>query len=98
VEYHFSWDPVKARENRRKHRVPFEDAATVFRDPRALTIYDDEHSEGEDRWLTMGISAARGLLVVSHTFDQTDSDNAYVRVISAWKADAQETRQYRELP
>jgi hypothetical protein len=52
--YVFEWDPAKAAENLAKHRVAFETAATVFRDALALTVYDSEHSEAEERWATMG--------------------------------------------
>lgn len=45
--YHFEWDAVKARTNLKKHAVSFRSATAVFRDPLALTTYDDEHSEGE---------------------------------------------------
>ena len=53
-EYQFDWDPVKARSNAKKHRVTFERAATVFRDPGALSRYDADHSEYEARWVTLG--------------------------------------------
>ena len=54
MRYEFDWDPVKERQNIRKHHVSFRQAATVFRDPNQLSIYDEEHSEEEDRWITMG--------------------------------------------
>ena len=52
--YTFEWDPAKAAENFAKHGVAFEIAASVLRDPLALTIYDSEHSEGEERWASVG--------------------------------------------
>ena len=55
VNYNFEWDLNKARSNQSKHGVSFEEAATVFRDPKALSIFDDEHSIYEDRWVTIGI-------------------------------------------
>ena len=55
MNYNFEWDPHKAQHNYRKHKIRFEEAATVFTDPRALTIFDSDHSEYEDRWITMGI-------------------------------------------
>lgn len=54
IVYRFAWDPAKAAANRRKHGVSFEQAAAVFRDPLALSRYDEGHSEGEERWLTLG--------------------------------------------
>jgi uncharacterized DUF497 family protein len=55
VEYNFEWDPAKARENLRKHRVSFERAAQVFLDPHMLSIYDEAHSASEERWITLGV-------------------------------------------
>ena len=51
--YDFEWDPAKAKANLRKHGVDFDRAAQVFRDPLALTIPDEEHSESEVRWVTL---------------------------------------------
>ena len=96
VQYVFEWDPQKARWNRRKHGVSFEQAATVFRDPRAASLYDGEHNETEDRWITLGISATGGLFVVNHTFQEVDDTRIRVRIFSCRRATAQETRQYTE--
>jgi uncharacterized protein len=96
VQYDFEWDPDKARRNRGKHGVTFEQAATVFLDPRALSLYDEEHSDAEDRWITLGISAAGGLLVVHHTFEEIDQNHARVRIFSARQAARQEIDQYSE--
>jgi uncharacterized DUF497 family protein len=63
----FEWDPRKARANLRKHGVSFHDAATVLLDPLAITIYDPDHSEEEDRYITIGTSASSRLLMVAHT-------------------------------
>ena len=77
-----------------KHGITFELAATVFRDPLALSLYDDEHSETEERWLTLGIGENGVLLVVSHTFEELSDEEALVRVISAREATAHERAQY----
>ncbi len=63
----FEWDPTKARANLRKHGVSFQDAATVLRDPLSITIYDPDHSEEEDRYITIGTSGSDRLLIVAHT-------------------------------
>ena len=68
MNYNFEWDPQKAQLNHKNHGTRFEEAATVFRDPKALTIFDPDHSELEDRWITMGISKTEKLLIVCHTF------------------------------
>jgi uncharacterized DUF497 family protein len=63
----FEWDPLKARANLRKHHVAFQEAATVLRDPVGITILDPDHSEEEDRYITVGASARGRLLLVAHT-------------------------------
>jgi len=96
VQYNFEWDPEKARGNRRKHGVSFEQAASVFRDPRALSVYDPEHSRAEDRWLTLGLSADGGVLVVHHTFEEVDPSTVRIRIFSSRRATKSEIRQYSE--
>jgi uncharacterized DUF497 family protein len=73
--YEFEWDPVKAKANFSKHGVDFERAAQVFRDPLALTIPDEEHSEREFRWITLGKDVAGRYLLVVHTFEQLTNLN-----------------------
>jgi uncharacterized DUF497 family protein len=53
-DFHFAWDAAKAASNHRKHGVSFDLAATVFRDPLMISIPDEEHSENEERWITIG--------------------------------------------
>ena len=96
MQYDFEWDTAKGRRNRHKHRVSFEHSATVFRDPKALTLYDEKHSITEDRWITLGISSTGVLLVVHHTFQEIDINNARIRIFSSRKATAEEARQYME--
>jgi len=60
----FEWDANKARSNLAKHGVSFEEATTVFGDPMAITIPDPEYSQTEDRFIILGHSRQRGLLVV----------------------------------
>ena len=93
-ELHFEWDPVKAAGNRREHRVSFDLAATVFHDPLAASIPDEEHSETEDRWITLGEAENGRLLVVIHTYQEIDPTAAKVRIISARRATKHEQRQY----
>lgn len=66
----------------------------MFRDPLALSLYDEEHSETEERWLTLGDDENGALLVVSHTFEELEDEQALVRVISARDATAHEREQY----
>ena len=96
VNYNFEWDPIKAKSNLDKHSVNFEEATTVFKDPMALSIYDEEHSKEEDRWITIGISNTGRLLVVCHTFQKNDENNVAIRIFSGRKAIKKETRQYKD--
>ena len=96
ANYNFEWDPQKARINLQTHRVSFEEAATVFNDFQAVTIFDPDHSEQEDRWITLGISAKGRLLVVIHTFKEEISDSIRIRIISSRKATKIEKKKYGE--
>jgi uncharacterized protein len=97
MRYNFEWDLEKNERNQKKHRVAFEQAATVFRDPRMLSLYDDEHSEiEEERWITLGLSAVSGLLIVHHTFKEIDAETVDIRIFSSRKATKQEIKQYAE--
>lgn len=96
MHYKFDWDPAKEKINIQKHKVSFRRAATVFRDPNQVSIYDEEHSEYEDRWITMGVDSSGVLRVVVHTFERVDDDLCEIRIISARKATSREARQYRE--
>ncbi len=92
--YRFDWDANKALANWHKHAVSFELAATVLRDPLALSRYDVEHSEAEERWITLGLAETGQLLVVVHTVEENSEQEARVRIISARFATAHERRQY----
>jgi hypothetical protein len=96
INYTFEWDPRKARDNRDKHGVTFDEAATVFGDSKALSIPDPDHSEIEDRWITMGISEKGRLLIVIHTFLEESKDAVTIRIISSRKATKQEIKTYGE--
>jgi uncharacterized DUF497 family protein len=87
----YEWDPEKAKENLRKHDVSFEEAATVFLDPLAVTYPDPDHSDEERREITVGHSARQRVVFVSHTHrgDRT-------RIISARKATRKERKQHEE--
>jgi len=89
VEFH--WDENKARANKRKHKVSFEEARTVFHDENALRFYDPDHSEDEDRFLMLGMSISLRVLVVCHCYRKNDS---VIRIISARKADKREQSEY----
>lgn len=99
IAYDFEWDPAKALVNARKHEVTFDQAATVFLDALALTVYDRQNSgPGEERWFTLGFDARGSLLAVAHTYQTTGPARARVRIISARKATKRERRSYEEEP
>jgi uncharacterized DUF497 family protein len=87
----FEWDKRKARQNLSKHRVDFAEASTVFGDTLSITIPNPDHSEDEERWVTIGLSNRQRLLVVIHTEDEET-----IRIISARPADRLERRNYEE--
>lgn len=87
----FEWSPEKATLNLAKHGVSLQEAATVFNDSLSVTFPDPNHSIGESRYIIIGISRFRQLLVVAHT-DRGEK----VRIISARKATRQERKFYEE--
>ncbi len=87
----FEWDPAKAALNLKKHSVAFKEAATVFRDPLGITIFDPDHSEEEDRFITVGLSGNGRLLMVGHT-DRGDK----IRIINARELNRAEREAYEE--
>jgi uncharacterized DUF497 family protein len=93
-----TWDDAKAQSNIDKHGVTFAQAATVMLDPLALSVFDAEHSDIEERWFTLGMGSDGSLLAVSHTYQPTGSASAQVRIISAREATRREREQYENEP
>ena len=85
----FEWNDKKARLNKRKHKLTFEEASTIFGDPLSITISGTVHSFGEDRFITIGTSINNKLIVVVHA-----GRDDIVRIISARKATQNEKRHY----
>jgi uncharacterized DUF497 family protein len=85
----FEWDPGKARQNRRKHRVSFQEAASVFGDPLSITYPDPDHSIAEQRFITVGTSSGGQVLIVAHADRNED-----IRIISARKTTRGEREHY----
>lgn len=88
---HFEWDKRKSTTNKAKHGVSFEEARTVFYDEYARLIDDPDHSEGEDRFVLLGMSGRLRLLLVCHWYRREDH---VIRIISARKATAHESMSY----
>lgn len=87
----FEWDDRKSAANFKKHRVSFEEAKSVFVDERAKLIVDPDHSDDEDRFVLLGLSSALRLLLVCHCYR---SEGNVIRIISARKAVANESKSY----
>jgi uncharacterized DUF497 family protein len=87
----FEWDPKKATANVQKHGVTFQEAATVFGDPLAITFEDPDHSTDENRYITFGLSLHKRLIVVSHT-----ERGGRTRIISARLMERKERKIYEE--
>jgi uncharacterized DUF497 family protein len=90
----FEWNARKAAENKRKHRISFEEAKSAFLDDNARVIADPEHSDDEERFVLLGLSVQLRLLVVVHCYRETEN---VIRIISARTADPSERRQYSEF-
>ena len=87
----FDWDPNKAETNLRKHGVAFDEAATVFLDPHAVSGSDPDHSVGEERYITFGCSKLGRLLAVCHTYRP-----GAIRIINARRVTRSERKIYEE--
>lgn len=97
MQLSFEWNPIKAAANIRKHGISFEHAAEIFQDPMALTIFDNEHSIDEERWITMGQANNRVYILVVHTYQDSDNSNEIkIRIISARLANKSEIKQYQQ--
>lgn len=87
----FEWDQQKAAANEKKHGVSFEEARSIFQDERARLIDDPDHSDDEERFILLGLSSSLRLLVACHCYR---SDGNVIRIISARKATARESKSY----
>jgi uncharacterized DUF497 family protein len=85
------WDPKKNRENIRKHRIDFRDATELFNHPMLVRL-DTRQDYGEDRWIGIGLLRSMVAVVVYVEWE----DEETIRIISARKATAYETKQYCE--
>ena len=87
----FEWDPRKAEANVQKHDVTFVEASSVFNDPLFITLLDSDHSENEERYITIGLSNKNRLIMIAHA----ERANR-IRIISARKATKNEEKRYFE--
>jgi uncharacterized DUF497 family protein len=85
------WDEKKNRANKAKHKISFDEAKTVFYDENARLIFDPNHSNGEERFILLGLSYTAKILVVVHAYKEQDE---VIRIISARKATKTESKYY----
>ena len=90
IQMEITWDPVKAKSNRLKHQIFFSDVEPVFYDPNAISI-EDVNSEGESRYITIGLDSFGRIVVVVYTYRESG-----VRLISARKANKPEQKMYEK--
>ena len=88
----YEWNPIKERLNITKHGVDFTEAKSVFADEYALVLFDEDHSEDEERFVILGTSLKDRILLVVHCY----RENEAIRIISSRKATAKESKQYKE--
>ena len=87
----FDWDKRKEKTNIKNHGVSFEEARTTFYDEHALLFHDPDHSGDEDRFILLGVSYKLNTLIVCHCYREEET---VIRIISARKADKDETNEY----
>jgi len=90
----FEWDEEKNIKNKLHHNVSFEEAITIFEDINVVTIYDEKHSEDEERFIAIGFDFKARNLTVCHCYRGKDKD--IIRIISARKATRHEIEVYKE--
>jgi uncharacterized DUF497 family protein len=91
MELRFEWDDIKAAANLAKHGISFDEALTVFGDANTITLFDNQHSDLEDRFIDIGMSMQGRILVVVYTENETR-----IRIISCRRATPKERRQYEQ--
>lgn len=91
IDLTFEWDDDKARANIEKHGVSFKEARTVLSDPLSLSFRDKRHSQGEVRYITLGMSDRNRLLVVVHTVR-----GSRTRIVSGRTPTNSERRKYED--
>ena len=92
----FEWDPAKDARNQEKHAISFSEAKEVFDDPLHVSVLDLRFSYFEERWITVGSTLGKQILVVANMFFNSDGEEV-IRIISAREASKNERRQYEEL-
>ncbi len=92
----FDWNENKARKNLKNHKISFQEAKTIFNDPMLITFDDDDHSDYEERFISIGVSSNLRLLLMVHTELEQKAGTIIVRIISCRKVTKHERRTYEE--
>ncbi|NJN80769.1 MAG: BrnT family toxin [Anaerolineales bacterium] len=96
MNFSFEWDTNKAKINLKKHQISFEEGKTIFADPFLITTLDEEHSDKEERFISIGTSTKQRILLVIHLEKIDFTDNIVIRIISCRKATSTERKIYEE--
>jgi uncharacterized DUF497 family protein len=91
----FDWDEDKARRNRAKHKISFDEAKTIFGDPSLVTFPDEFHSHQEERFISIGTSSKSRVILIVHT-EFEEADDVVIRFINARKATPAERQIYEQ--
>ena len=91
----FEWDFFKEKSNKLKHNIDFQRGSTIFKDPNSLTIFDNKHSQYEERWITIGQDNTNNIIIVVHIDNYLKNNELIIRIISARKATKNERATYR---
>ncbi len=92
----FEWDPLKSRDNLKKHHVSFDEGKTIFNDPFLVTYFDEEQSDEENRFISIGMSLKSRVLLVVHTEQEEQINTVVIRIISCRKATPLERSVYEK--
>lgn len=96
MNFSFEWDSNKAKINLKKHNISFDEGKTIFADPFLITLLDEEHSDKEERFISIGTSIKEKVLLVVHLERFTLPENILIRIISCRKATPTERKLYEE--
>ena len=94
---HFEWDEDKNRENNKRHDISFEEAREVFDDPFHISIMDRRFDYFEERWITVGSSKSKRVIVIGHLYFLKEDGEEVIRIITARKATKKEREQYENI-
>ncbi len=94
---HVEWDENKNKENIKKHGISFEEAEDVFDDPFHISIMDRRFDYFEERWITIGYTKSRKIIVIGHLYYLMENGEEVIRIIMARKATKKEKEQYEDI-